>query len=254
MKPTIKALLILISFVITILSHAQVKTNDTIHITYVGSSNYEIEASSIRKNDIPHLKEFQGAYHFGESEGEYTLTLLYRNRKLYANNFYNEWDNQKNTWRTINDDLPCYYENGKIYIKNSSYELYTCIKETLMTLNEGTNGLVSEFYSIEGGKIHHYTQFSEGRPIILYGNYPETSKTKLTIEILKSYTKKDLKIMRNEIFARYGHVFKKGGVMDTHFSLQDWYATKHFLPKDTNSTIPLSNIEKHNVTLIQALE
>ena len=58
-----------------------------------------------------------------------------------------------------------------------------------------------------------------------------------------------LKVIRNEIFARHGYVFIKGGEMDKYFRSKEWYT-----PKFNNINHLLSDIEKHNIKLIKELE
>ena len=52
---------------------------------------------------------------------------------------------------------------------------------------------------------------------IFDGEFPQSSTRPLSIEELASYSMDDLKIMRNEIFARHGYIFKTGGEMDAYF-------------------------------------
>jgi len=59
----------------------------------------------------------------------------------------------------------------------------------------------------------------------------------------------DYKLIRNEIFARHGYVFVKGGEMDKYFRSKEWYT-----PKFNNIYHLLSDIEKHNIKLIKELE
>ena len=55
--------------------------------------------------------------------------------------------------------------------------------------------------------------------------------------------------MRNEIFARYGYIFKEGGEMEKYFKSQDWYTPEH---KNVNDF--LTEIEKENLKLIREVE
>ena len=57
--------------------------------------------------------------------------------------------------------------------------------------------------------------------------------------------------MRNEIFARYGHRFKKGGAMDKHFREQAWYQNLPAPQKAMQSL--LSQIEKGDYEKIDAI-
>lgn len=81
------------------------------------------------------------------------------------------------------------------------------------------------------------------------GLYPQASERKLTDSDLNSLSKDDLRTMRNEIFARYGHTFIKGSLIERYFLQQDWYT-----PKNVVATNLLTGIEKENIALIQSYE
>jgi hypothetical protein len=62
-------------------------------------------------------------------------------------------------------------------------------------------------------------------------------------------SKIELKIIRNEIFARYGMIFKKGSEMDLYFKKQDWYQPQY---KSVDQF--LTQLEKDNLTIIKKAE
>ena len=62
-------------------------------------------------------------------------------------------------------------------------------------------------------------------------------------------TSKELKIMRNEIFARYGYKFKKDGTMGIYFEKQKWYSISNLNIKHC-----LTSIEKENIDNIRRIE
>lgn len=80
------------------------------------------------------------------------------------------------------------------------------------------------------------------------GIYPEGSTRMLRIADIRGLTNWDLKVMRNEIFARHGYIFKTEE-MSTYFRSQPWYQ-----PRFTNVEAKLSPIEKANVKFIQQYE
>jgi hypothetical protein len=59
----------------------------------------------------------------------------------------------------------------------------------------------------------------------------------------------ELKVMRNEIYARHGYIFKTAKDMKNYFSKQSWYTALH----DDVSGL-LSAAEKRNIQLIQQYE
>ena len=60
---------------------------------------------------------------------------------------------------------------------------------------------------------------------IYNGKYPEASLTILDSAFVSSLSKHELKIMRNEIFARYNYKFKEGGGLEKYFEQQKWYTS-----------------------------
>ena len=86
------------------------------------------------------------------------------------------------------------------------------------------------------------------RESISYGKYPEGSSRYLSrneISILSSY---QLSIIRNEIFARHGYIFKSTK-MRNYFNDQNWYS-----PRFKKVDQYLSSIEKENIKLIKEYE
>lgn len=82
----------------------------------------------------------------------------------------------------------------------------------------------------------------------LSGNFPYASQRLLTSSDIKGLSKQELKIMRNEIFARHGYIFKTEE-MKSYFSNQSWYIGQN---DDVSSFI--STIEKQNIELIKKYE
>ena len=81
-----------------------------------------------------------------------------------------------------------------------------------------------------------------------FGSYPEASERDLDDSELSDMTERELKIMRNEIFARHGYIFKTKD-MKNYFSAQSWYR-----PMYSNVTNRITIIEKKNIDLINSFE
>lgn len=77
---------------------------------------------------------------------------------------------------------------------------------------------------------------------------PDSSARRLTDADLAGLSPADLRIARNEIFARHGYVFRTADMRE-HFANFTWYAAKA-----KASEIVLSPIEAGNVSLIQQKE
>ena len=80
------------------------------------------------------------------------------------------------------------------------------------------------------------------------GMYMFASSTSLSSNDLRGYSKWDLKIMRNEIFARHGYIFKTPE-MKSYFAGQSWY-----VPLYDNVDHLLTRTEKQNIQLIKSFE
>jgi len=85
--------------------------------------------------------------------------------------------------------------------------------------------------------------------IDLDGKFPQASVRSLNDQELKVLSPDDLRIMRNEIFARYGHAFIKGGEMESYFKNQKWY-----IDKNIDATRLLTDLEKDNIKLVKRYE
>ncbi len=78
------------------------------------------------------------------------------------------------------------------------------------------------------------------------GLYPFASTRRLSERELSGYTARQLKIMRNEIYARHGYIFQTAD-MKNYFAAQPWY-------RPVSNSVSLSSIEQANVATIQRVE
>jgi hypothetical protein len=80
----------------------------------------------------------------------------------------------------------------------------------------------------------------------LKGTFTFASTQILFHDILKYFDAGQLRLMRNEIFARHGYAFKSAD-LKTYFSAQDWYKPQ-FNPVDDQ----LTDLERLNIRLIES--
>ncbi|MBL7979620.1 MAG: YARHG domain-containing protein [Bacteroidetes Order II. Incertae sedis bacterium] len=80
------------------------------------------------------------------------------------------------------------------------------------------------------------------------GNYPETSARILKQADVENRPPDELRIMRNEIYARHGYNFKMKD-MRSHFDEQEWY-----MPWNTDVRGLLTETEKKNESLLKQYE
>lgn len=78
--------------------------------------------------------------------------------------------------------------------------------------------------------------------------FPQASDRLLNREDVENLDAWDLKIMRNEIFARYGYIFKSEE-MRNYFKYEKWY-----VPVYDNVDNMLTDVEKKNIDLIKRYE
>lgn len=82
--------------------------------------------------------------------------------------------------------------------------------------------------------------------------FPNSNTTELTREEVQGKTKEELRIARNEIYARHGATF---GVedLDNYFKSKSWYTPKMSISELLDS-VELSLVEEGNISLIQEVE
>jgi len=163
----------------------------------------------------------------------------------------------------------CYFNAEIKFIANKDFysagERYKIINGTLsfMKTERGWNcqdfdWSSSNFVKIkaEGEKADHIDGDVNKQPAInsgmndgaIKGRYPEGSIKMLVASDLANINKEELKIMRNEIYARHGYIFKTDD-MKNYFNRQSWY-----LPQFDNVENLLTPTEKSNVIFIKKFE
>lgn len=80
------------------------------------------------------------------------------------------------------------------------------------------------------------------------GHYPQSSTRRLKASDVENMRQEELRIMRNEMYARHGYSFKLKDMRE-HFEDQDWY-----MPMSTDVSSKLTPIEQANHELIKRYE
>lgn len=144
----------------------------------------------------------------------------------------------------VNKTLYHYNKNNKnIPVKSENLTNRYVFAEFKNNMNNQKGILVKR------GKEENYDFFPYMEKIITLGKFPNASLDSLLQKDLKKISKRDMKLMRNEIYARYGYIFSKNGEMDQYFRKQEWYE-----PKYKNIDIFLTELEKNNITYMKAFE
>jgi hypothetical protein len=89
---------------------------------------------------------------------------------------------------------------------------------------------------------------TENSPNLDLVKFRQASDRVLTAVDIAGFSRYELKIMRNEIYARYGYIFKSKE-MRNYFTAQSWYSPRY---SDVSSF--LSETEKKNIELIKRYE
>lgn len=211
---------------------------------YYGDEQVSIDQLSVWNVEAP--TEYTGTYHFGFSEGECELRVFVDDTLHIAQKTCYDW-------RDSIGFINTYYNFSNVQIKGNKFFSDETNGEFVI-LSQGISthaGLLvykpwtDQFY--EGGEFGSILPDEDG--VYLPGDYPEASLRVLDEEELRKLSSEKLKIIRNEIFARYGYVFKKGGDMYEHFSTKDWYQ-----PLYTFVGQWFTAIERMNIETIQKIE
>lgn len=82
---------------------------------------------------------------------------------------------------------------------------------------------------------------------------PESSTRVYSASELAGLSDWDLKVARNEIFARYGRGFSDTALQD-YFNSKSWYTRKYSPEEFDSMTSPLNDTERANIDVIKSLE
>jgi hypothetical protein len=207
----------------------------------------EIDNSKVKPWKAANEKDYQFVYHFGDSEMESDFLLMHTKKGWFGQIKSGTWDDMGKKWISIYQNLENLEVKGHNFFSSKSDGEFV----TYMNGQKLQKGL--KLYNSWSGLTEkgEYEIGLKSYPIADYfpGDYPLASMQFLEAGELSQYSKKELKIMRNEIFARYGYIFREGGEMDRYFRDKDWYSAQHVNVDDF-----LTAIEKANIRLILEAE
>lgn len=222
-------------------------TNQASGQTFIGME--EIPAKDIKAWAPASPKDFQGVYHFGESEAESQLVLVVTEGIITAQIKSGNWvrvkgkDAWKSDYRTLSNVK---ITGNKFSSAEVAGEFVSAIeegqKEYGLKVRNPWSGSVEKGGAEIGVKTGSVKEYYSGV-------YPQASYQLLQATKLAAYSKAQLTIMRNEIFARYGYIFSTSSGMLPYFKKQDWYQ-----PLATDVSGSLTEIEKMNIALLKVLE
>lgn len=216
--------------------------------TFINGFEIEMEVKKSTKIIDPSSDQIIGIYKFGDSEGEselfinkiddsYIIQIKYG---TFVTNTENQIDKFAYRYYTIQNIV---LKDG--VLKGNNFEANFYNVETHKNMF-GLHVLETDFELINknefGKKIGKGNDFYEG-------DFTIASKKFLSDDFLNSQSLRNLKLMRNEIYARYGYDFKSGGEMEKYFEKKSWYA-----PNSNFNEALLTVVEKKNVEKIIQFE
>lgn len=107
------------------------------------------------------------------------------------------------------------------------------------------DGIACEY--VDEMKYDNTDDFNDSSEYIL----PYSDSEYYTYDEIRQLSSQELRIARNEIFARYGYVFNDEG-LKAHFSSCSWYSPTGLTSGEIEGI--LNNFEKQNLQLIQEIE
>ncbi len=149
--------------------------------------------------------------------------------------------------KTVNVKRAYFYDFVQGNFEKRNPELFV-IHGDKVTIINSQNGYVNVKFLTKNGTIVTGWLLETDLSATSLGKFPQGTERLLSPNDLSGLSKEDLKIMRNEIFARHGYIFKTPE-MKSYFEAQPWY---HGQYEDVTSM--LSPIEKQNVELIKKNE
>jgi hypothetical protein len=107
---------------------------------------------------------------------------------------------------------------------------------------------LADFNSFNGMHVDSF-HYAEDYPIAdfytrINGSYSFVSKRLINSNDLKKYSKTELRLIKNEIFARYNYIFKSDD-LNNYFQKQKWYT-----PKYGNVDKYITDIEHENINFL----
>lgn len=209
----------------------------------------EIDESKVSQWTTSNLNDYEGIYFFGISEAESEVVVSINGNLISVqvqDYNYEKLKNGQSDWRpNYTNYKNCRIVENKFYSDQTNGEFVTYQIGNKITkglkLENPPNGSNNEY---EIGKFNDENKFE-----YINGKYKQTKFDVLTISQIEKYNLNELKIMRNEIFARYGYIFTRDNEMARYFGEQKWYLGIY-----NNVSNWLTDIEKQNIINIKLIE
>ncbi|MFD1705974.1 YARHG domain-containing protein [Siminovitchia sediminis] len=117
-----------------------------------------------------------------------------------------------------------------------------------VSMNTGkTNDKKEESQEQKQETVVVYKEVETSKPSYSYYLIPYSDYAYLQFEDIKGMSKEELRLARNEIYARHGYIFKSKDLQN-YFDRQAWYT------RNPNYKGDLTAVEEHNVNFIKSFE
>lgn len=212
-----------------------------------------INANAIKPEKPQNIEFYKGIYSFGYSEMESSIIVVIDSNQMYLQRRSGKFSENGNTWIWEYQNARNIKLVGNKFAAQGwkgEFVTYTyCPKE----IDDNMNIKSFPKKSIHGlilcmSVADTYFEFGEKSENTL-DEYPITFTRSIKELDLKGKTKIELKIMRNEIYARYGFIFQPNGEMDIYFRKQQWYTPQTKLVDNF-----LTELEKKNIKFLITYE
>ncbi|MDW3209717.1 MAG: YARHG domain-containing protein [Reichenbachiella sp.] len=200
--------------------------------------------------DFPNkdIAEYLGVYKFGDDVqsnvtfriGKYQNSIFVQVESRYKYEANSHWEHSFMNLNNIKIDSNGNFSSDEFKGKFLTYKGHNW-KIKVLKIYEAFTFFDDQAYEL-GSKIGDVTHG-------LNGQFPKPSIDILDQTDLSNLSKRELRIMRNEIFARYGYKFKPNGKMASYFDNLHWYH-----PEFTDVNEFLTALELHNIEIIIAEE
>lgn len=207
-----------------------------------------IDESNINDWNVKSLNEYEGVYFFGYSESESQMTLSIDDKLICVQLQSYEWVESEN--KELEGWHSKYVNYSKIKIVGNKFFSEESNGEFVLYNNKKFLKLENSPYQLGKEGEYELGIYVDDKLSKYYGGrFLETVFAIVKVDYLNSLSLEDLQIMRNEVFARYGYIFKSEGKMDTYFKKKKWY-------RGINKKVDefLSEIERINISAIQKVE
>lgn len=206
----------------------------------------KIDSNKLNSWKPKNIVDYSGVYYFGISESESELRIFITDNIICAQLMTYHWSNEFMGFITDYENLKNVKIIGGKFISNKSNGEFMEYR--------GENGysigiLIDTPWSFEGQNEKEFGSRLPDKDVYLTGDFPQASQKILKYDSINQLKLDHLKIMRNEIFARYDYKFIVGGEMDKYFSNKKWY---HRINENVDKW--LTEIEKKNISLIKEIE